>query len=250
MFLYTPLHSCTSLCTPVILQQTKTARLHSQNNPDLKIVSIVRDREEEARLNLDLRGAVLRGGAMSPLRSPENDLKITCKVVPADDPKELELLTAAFEGCAQVVLLSASHADFGAPLDSLEVRLGKESSSWEGAIRTSKYTLSANSVAKIKVEARNVAKSDLCSLRSPLFARRSSLRSSQNARASRRLAFEIQAAKSAQPERIVLRSSMGIDALIKGSSSDAVVRMGGEAALASNRVAEEVSEDLSLHKWI
>ena len=70
----------------------------------------VRSEEEASRLRLDLCGAVIRGGVMSPLLDIEEDLGIQIHVVP-DDAAEPSGLARAFDGADVAVLLSAAHAD-------------------------------------------------------------------------------------------------------------------------------------------
>ena len=139
-----------------------------ESSPDLQIVAIVRSEEEEARLNLDLCGAVLSSGKMTPLRSLKEDLGITCLVIPPNTLEESDLLTKAFSSVTCAILLSAAHADFGEP---------RRESLMTGASYISRGTAAVNDALR---------GSEPVTVRVPPL---------EQARASRRLSFEISAAK-------------------------------------------------------
>jgi len=82
-----------------------------ESSPSINLIAIVRSKEEEERLKLDLCGAVLRDGKMETPRDMEKDLNIKVVVVEEDEEDEVDKLVGSMKSADTVVLLSASHAE-------------------------------------------------------------------------------------------------------------------------------------------
>ena len=186
-----------------------------ESRPDLSLVAIVRSKEEEDRLRLDLCGAVIKGGVMSPLRSLEDDLGIRPIVIRPYSTVEVDDLRVAFAKVDAAVLLSAAHADFAPSSFS-------PTPAPPSLVTGPAYLARGTELARQALSSRTPA-----SVRVP---------AAEQARAAARLSLEIAAARSSPAlRRVALRSVMGCDE----PSEFAVDSMGGESNLASCLVAEE-----------
>lgn len=205
---------------------------------ELQLRAIVRSQEEAARLKLDLCGGVIRDGKLLPLRDLRDDLGIEVFTV-ADDADEPRNLAAAFDGVDVAVLLSAAHADF-------------MPSSASGATTDMPITPAPDDVVP-----GNIFHARALSAYSAAYAAAGAMGISvrvppvTGAAAARRLSAEVASVTTSGTtlRHVVLRSSMGVDALAASSQTDAdgdsrelaasaVQRMGGAATLAAQADAE------------
>jgi len=222
-----------------LCERWQSAALEGRADDKLRVRAIVRSKEEGARLNLDLCGAVLRGGMLTPLLDLQNDLGVELCVVP-DDVDEHLGLTTAFENVDVAVLLSAAHADF-APADAKlqEIILGENDAATTIVPGTAFHVRASRAFSATKMASTTLG----INVRVPYL---------QGAAAARRLGAEIAAATAAESSSIrhvVLRSTMGIPSLAasanavesyksRQAAATAVTSMGGAAAIAVGADAE------------
>lgn len=233
-------HAAGRMGVSVVGQLHERWQMASPEEP-LEIRAIVRSGEEASRLKLDLCGAVIRGGVMSPLLDIEADLGIKVYVVP-DDLAEPSGLARAFDGADTAVLLSAAHADF-APAATDDLQLERSQLNVDEPSVGSVFHRRASSAYAAALKAAKNSSVGL-NVRVPPLA---------SAAASRRLGAEIAAVATAPSMRhVVLRSSMGVAALNKVSGSAAgndaedekrlalaaIKRMGGAMSIAGQADAE------------